>query len=298
MKRYFNSLKCDPFTIIVLSIVLSIILTSCDPNQGRVQKGFRDSEKWGKVITRDIQLDDFTMISNYSIADIIFTQSDTVRYTIEGNEKAFDHFKFTVDYDSVANCKRLVVDSPKTYSGPSIRLYISAPTLDVVYLWRYGDFDIKDSVSFDDLFLTNHGNGNIDISHLNAKKLVLTIGGYGDINIRHLTCNALDATIHGFSYGGDIKIRDAKVDTYASLVTMEHGNIDADITAQKIIASTSDEGDVYLKVDCDTLSIQSSACGDVEVEGQTKVLKRFRRALGTTNAKRLHADKIEWEELE
>lgn len=292
MKRYFHTLKCDPFTIIVLSILISVLITSCVPNAND-RKGFRDSEKWGKVIKRDIQPGYFTKIRNCCLADIIFTQSDTLRYTVEGNEKALDHYTIEVEEDS-ANYSWLVIRSDiEVLKGPSIRLYVSAPSISMIHLCHGGDIDLKDSVTLDSLWLINTGYGDIDITQLSVRNLKIDVTS-GDVRIRYLNCSDITAKTYGGD--GDIKIRNAQVDGNADLFTGYKGDIDGTFTARKITALSASEGDIDIKVDCDTISINSQGSGDIEVEGQAKVLQRFRKALGTTNTKRLRADKIEWVE--
>lgn len=285
-------------SLTLLTTVLAvIILASCDTKVKVRSKVFRDSEKWGKVVKTNLDIDEFSEIELWSSADIEFYQSDTFRIVIEGNEKAIDAYKFETVADTLEDTiptRRLIATWNKDlYSShtPSVRLHIYAPTLHSVQIESDGDIDLKDSVNVGKLAIRINGAGDVDIRNLECDDLDVNIQGAGDVSVKRIKANSLKASIDG---AGDVHVRRATLTGNATLEVNGAGDIEGNIKGRNILASSQGAGDIDLEVECDEVTVISEGAGDVEIEGETKVLKKSRQALGTTTTKKLSAERMEY----
>ena len=99
---------------------------------------FRDSEKWGKVVTKTIDLPDFHSIVLTGNADIKFSQADEQSLSVTGNEKTIKLYSLKVK-DGVL----FVEDTNDSIlHKPSIKLQVAAPSLLSVNMSGLGDIDI------------------------------------------------------------------------------------------------------------------------------------------------------------
>ena len=137
-----------------LSLVLAILsITSCNFSSDELNRiarkeagkdDFRDSEKWGKVVTQTLTLDAFTHIDLQGSADIKFTQGDTFKVEAFGNEKAIANNDI-----SVANGTLVVKHAQGAPNRvPTIKLLITAPNLESIDVSGSGDIDLKEKSEF------------------------------------------------------------------------------------------------------------------------------------------------------
>lgn len=290
-------METKDFIAIIAALLIGILLIACDP-MPRQQTGYKDSAKWGKVTTQDVDIEECNAIKVYSCADVVFEQGDEFKVEIEGNEKALAKYAFDVEEEETdgQTVKWLVSTAGKLYdyTTPSIRIHVTAPTLLSIEMNGSGDFDAKLPVKFDNnLLILNNGAGDIDIRDLECKELNVHIIGSGDTKVKDLVCSSIVTDISG---SGDLAVKNCESETDVNLNANGSGDIDGLFKAQNIFASALGSGDIEIKVDCDEITLRSEGSSDVEVEGHTKVLKRSKRALGNTTTKHLHADNTEWVE--
>lgn len=231
--------------------------------------GFRDSEKWGKVVTVKCDATDFTEIEDGTQADITYRQSDTYSVVLHGNEKVIDkYYRITCGNGKLSitpkNGTTLVGRTPK------IEAEISGPTLTSVTLNGTGDFKMPNEATFgSDLTLTSNGTGDIDIFRLTCQNLTIEGNGTGDIDIRHAKC--------------EDQIR---IDNNGT------GDVSGKYKATDIDISNDGTGDVDIEVNCENLKADSSGTGDVELEGKTTNFIRQANGLSNIDSKKLSAEKI------
>lgn len=280
----------------VVAVLATMVLASCEYNVSVRTKDFRDSEKWGKVVKRDLQLEEFSAIESWASVDIEFFQSDTFRVQIEGNEKAIKSYKFEVVNDTTdgeSSAKLVATWNKDLYSNdvPTVRLHVYAPTINAIDVEGSGDIDLRDSIDVDQLNILINGSGDVDVRTLDCNELNIAINGSGDVSIRKLFAIRLNTDIEG---SGDTYIRKAFLDEDADLETNGSGDIEGMICAKTIDASSVGSGDIDLEVYCDEITVISEGSGDVEIEGEAEILKKSRQALGTTTTKKLRAKSMEY----
>lgn len=277
---------------IVLAIMLAMSISSCvkcdranDFAQG-VEKGFRDSGKWGKVIEKELDLKDFKCIATQSNVDIIYTQGDEFKVTVKGNENAISEYVMEVTPEGTFIAK----SNSSLNSLPTIQAYITAPTIESIELTGSGDIDIREVANVEDLSVLNTGSGDIYIHDLTCNSLTVKGEGSGDIKFGKLAAEQINGSTIG---SGDIDFKHASCTGNATLQTAGSGDIDGDIKAVNISAESQGSGDIDINVDCRKMEISSLGSGEVEVEGYADVLIRDKQGLGLTTTKDLHAKEIQ-----
>lgn len=217
---------------------------------------FRDSEKWGKVVTKTLALDNFTRIDLKGNADIKFRQGDTLKVEAIGNEKAIAENDITVG-DGI-----LTVAKKRGSAGtvPTIKLVITAPDLESIEVSGSGDIDIKDKAEFSsDLEILVSGAGDVDLEHIKCKQLTVHISGAGDISAQKIKCKKADISISGAGdMKADVKANDIRVEISSA------GDADLDVKCQNLTVIAGGTGDIELKGECSHLSKQSGGMASID----------------------------------
>ena len=279
------------------------LVAACIPMDRRPDShslDFRDSEQWGKVVEKDLELDEFCNITSLTTAEIKYIQSDTFKVTVVGNEKALEAYTIETHdsegQDGEMN-KCLKVDRNKKYTRwtPAILVIVKAPTLFAVSLNGASEFIIEDSVYINNFRLAINGAGDAELGTIIAENVSIEIDGAGDLSLRRLKAKELAVTVNG---AGDATIKKAKVKEEARLYTFGAGDIDGEVKADNILAVSCGAGGIDLEVDCKSITAVSSGAGDVEIEGTTNVLRKSRLALGGIKTRHLKADVVEPADLD
>ena len=274
------------------------IVAACIPMDRRPDShslDFRDSKQWGEVVEYDLGLSDFCNITSTTSAEIKFVQNDTFKVTVMGNKKAIEAYTLKLVDSSGPDGEMnqvLMVEANQKYTHwtPAILVLVQAPTLFGVSLTGSGEFIIEDSVYINDFHLNITGAGDAELGSVNAENVTIEMGGAGDLSLRKLKANRLTVNVNG---AGDATFKKAKLKEEANFYTYGAGDIDGEVTADKILAISTGAGGIDLEVDCQSITAVSSGAGDVELEGTTNVLRKSRMALGGIKTRHLKADVVE-----
>ncbi len=165
--------------IIVASVLFLVV--ACIPMDRRPEQhdlDFRDSETWGKVVEKDLQLGEFCNITSQTSAEIKYFQSDSFKVTVVGNEKAIDAYTIELSDsegpDGEMN-KVLNVKANRNYTRwtPAILVNVYAPTLFGVSIAGSGEFIIEDSIYINDFHLNISGAGDAEMNTIYAEKVTI-----------------------------------------------------------------------------------------------------------------------------
>ena len=255
--------------IILTVSITGTSLTSCTSSVNDFAKAivknsrdndYRDSEKWGKVITKPLELAPFSHIYLSGNVDVKFTQGDVLSVEAYGNEKAIETNDICVKGDA------LTVSKKEGTKGnvPSIKLLITAPTIESVDVSGAGDIDFKGETEL---------AGNLD----------LTVSGAGDININKLKCNDLSVIISG---AGDVNAKKVTSEK-AKFQISGAGDIDASIKAADVTVAISGAGDASLDVKCNNLIVNAGGTGDVELKGECENLTKSSGGMASIDSRKL-----------
>lgn len=257
----------------MLAISLSIILfstSSCNFSTeelrtiARKEAGkddFRDSEKWGKVVSKTLQLDNFTRIALHGDADIKLTQGDELKVEAYGNERAIEGNDILVKDGTLIIAPKETADKKQ----PSIKITITIPTLERIDVSGAGDIELKDTLAFsNDLCIDISGAGDVDINRLKCQNFSIHISGAGDISAEKIKCKGkADVLISGT---GDMK---------------------ADVKAKDINVTISGAGEAELDVKCQNLNVKASGTGEIELKGECAQLTKQSGGMASIDSRKL-----------
>ena len=272
-------------------------LSSCievGPSQHNLD--LRDSEKWGKVVEKDIPLDIFDEIQVWTSAQVRYYQSDSCKVTVVGNEKALGAYAFVVDtMTDVSNHLRQSLEirhnRPEYRANtPAILVKVYAPTLTMVDLFNEGEFVIEDSASFDNLYLDIHGEAGAKLNAVNANDVTISLVEAGSLSLRKLNAESLSLTVCG---SGDATIKEANLSGDAVLQTRNAGDINGFFKTGKIFTESTEAGDITIEVDCERIAAHCYGTGNIEIEGKTRVLLKGSDGSGNIKTQHLNADTVE-----
>ncbi len=249
------------------------------------KKGFVDSKKWGKVTSKELDLQNFNSIHTYSNVDIIYTQSKEYKVCIEGNEHALDYYQIETNNGILTDKKAKDTNG----SIPSIRLRVEAPMLNEIRINGCGDIDIKKRSKFETLNINISGAGDIDIDDMECDKLNVEINGAGDIKVRNIQCNSANVSISGT---GDADFRDMTSIGNVELFSSGAGDIDISVKCPSLQIVSNGAGDMDIDAECEFISADASGTGHIEINGYTRELKKDERGLSKIDTKDLRVDKF------
>ncbi len=247
----------------------------------------RDSEKWGKVVERTLELDEFDAINAMGTVDVVFYQDDEFSVVAKGNEKVLDLYEIDVENDC------LVTKSPYEIKGkvPSIRLIVHAPTLTDLNIHGAGDVYLRDEVNLDnDLSISIHGAGDLDINELGCNALNITIQGAGDLDGYKIFCQNLTLNMSG---AGDAKIKTVKCSEDAEVHISGVGDLRAEVVCRDLDLSVSGAGEADLKLDCNIVKATANGTGGIELKGAATKLIRHESGLAKVDTKKLSVDELD-----
>ena len=229
---------------------------------------FRDSEKWGKVITKTLSWRDFTHIIMDGNADINLRQGDEYSVEVTGNEKAINANDILVEKTEKGDANVLYVvakDGQNINTLPSIKLDITVPDIRSITINGDGDFDIKDDASFyGDLIIEVNGDGDMEANNVGCEELHVTINGDGDVVAKKFICSNATIQMNG------------------------NGDLTTDLKADNIDLQLSGDGEATLDVKCDHLNVNAGGNGDVKLKGKCKTLTKKTIGKAGFDSRRLH----------
>lgn len=244
-------------------------MTSLAKEEMKAQHEYRDSEKWGKVVEKDINITDFSSIQIGGAVDIVFTQGDSCSVRALGNEKAIENYQFFLnDNELVVNLEGFSWEKGNkniTQDTPAITVFITAPSLNGITLYGAGDISVADSLS-------------------QTENLSIDVYGAGDINLKFVSINNLAINISG---AGDVSIKDATCLGNAKFSVQGAGDIDSKVKCANAAVSVKGAGDVDLDVECNELTAECLGAGDIKLKGECNVLRKKEGPIGGIDSRKL-----------
>ena len=227
---------------------------------------FRDSEKWGKVVTQTLDLEPFSHIVMESNADIDLRQGEDFSVEVTGNEGVIPSYHFDVEKAQEEGDNTLHVISNPAYRNqqPSIKLKITVPDLRSVKVNGDGDLEIKGEDFYTgDLDIEINGDGDFEAPEVGCGKLRIIINGDGDVTAKKFNCEDAIIQLDG------------------------NGDITTDLKANNIDLQLSGDGEANLDVKCDNLNVSAGGNGEVRLKGKCKNLTKKSYGKASLDSRRL-----------
>ncbi len=172
--------------VLISLMAVPFILVSCEED---LLPGISGS---GDVVTRTLNLDEFTGFANAIAADIYVQQGEEQEVIIEAQENIIENIELDHVYGGfwTIEFERLV-----RHAEP-IKIYITVPTLDRVKISGAGEIFGESSFSnLSDLELVISGAGNMDLD-FDCVNLDVTVSGAGQLELSG-SANTFNALISG-----------------------------------------------------------------------------------------------------
>lgn len=264
-------------------------MTSCNAGAGGRNafmyndryEDFRDSQTWGKVTTKELQVAAFSGIDLGGCADVDFYQDDDVSVAIIGNAKVLALY----DVDVKGDMLTIRLKDPKGSKGniPHVLVEVHAPSIWKVKNSGTGDLEMKHSVTLQgDMQVEMTGTGDVDADKLKCNKLTVKQTGTGDMDVDVLKCNSVKVDNSGT---GDTDMSGTV--NRADVTMTGTGDADLDLHANDIDVVANGTGDVDLHVKCNTLSIRANGASTVEVKGKCGELTKQSSGMAQIRTKEL-----------
>lgn len=251
-----------------IAALTALTFTSCDiksklqnatalaKEEYKAMHEYRDSEKWGKVIEKDIKTADFERIQINGAVDIIYTQGDSCTVRVYGNEKAIEKYQFFTNDDQLVvgleNYKWESRDIHISQESPAITVLITSPSISQITVYGAGDINLGDSLS-------------------QSSNLYINVNGASDITGKHIDINNLDIIVNG---AGDVTLKKVTCQSNANLTVNGAGDVEAKIKCANAKTVVNGAGDIDLDVKCDELSAECNGAGDIKLKGECKTLNK------------------------
>jgi len=235
----------------------------------RASHEYRDSEKWGKVVTKTFESADFTDITTYGAIDVVYTQDSAFSIKAYGNEKAIGEYEISIEgntlsvglkgYDGDENKVRVTQDTP------AITLFISSPTLQKIDMYGAGDTKIEKGIDQTvDLSILIHGAGDINCGKMKVNNFLVQVDGAGDIDMSNVECQG-----------------------NATFLINGAGDIDSKVKCGNATLTVNGAGDIDLNVDCNDLRAECHGAGDIDLSGKCNTFTKEDGAIGGIDSRNL-----------
>ena len=230
-------------------------LVSCDKMADKAMQAmmesvsnhdYKDSEKWGKVVTLDIPTLDFQEVELSGAIRLEYKQDSIYSVQVYGNEKAIDAYSITSEEEElVASLKEGTGTINK--NTPAITLRITAPFIKEIQASGASDIILKDSIAQD-------------------KELDINIGGAGNVKMDNLclTENLEVITTGAANLEGRVECRKLKLKMSGA------GSGNLDIHSMQARLTLSGAVNVTVKGECHDFAYAATGSSSVKKEGLNK----------------------------
>ena len=146
-------------------------------------------------VTQTRKVDNFTRIEVTAVANLYFTQGETVSLRIEGREK---YVNLTTTEVKNGKLRIGMSDKGKKRKGNKngVDIYITAPILEGVEFTGVGSFNCKETLKADDIRFDVEGVGSLDVRDLQCETLTLRLNGVGNADVE-VHADHVDASMEG-----------------------------------------------------------------------------------------------------
>lgn len=212
---------------------------------------YKDSEEWGSVVTRDLDLPAFHAIDATGAINVILVQDSTSSVQVCGNEKCIDSYTIEVHRGEL-NVKLKEDCGNINKNTPSITLRVTSPVMNEVDFSGASDFHIQGSM-------------------VQSSEMDITVSGAGKVVVDTLFVSDLEMKLSG---AADISIAKAVVEEDAEFEINGAGNLTANIFSKFLRIELNGAGKAVLTGECERLVADQNAASDVDFSGLKRNVKR------------------------
>ena len=149
-------------------MLLLVIVTSCTLAQKR------------EIIEKNYPIQSFTSVEADIVGNIIYTQSNSVYVTVEGDKELVDKLKVTENNGVL----KLTYKQKETNKGKKrLTVYISSPAIEEIEMDGVGNFFLEGFVAADNLTIDFEGVGNFEAMDLQSTNIKASYEGVGNLKL-------------------------------------------------------------------------------------------------------------------
>ena len=248
-------MKANRIYRLLIAALAMIALGSCIRVNmgGKIDHNYVDSEKLGKVVEKDIEVEAFRGISISGAVQLILLQSeDSLGYAVKarGNEKCLEEYNIEVQNGKLI--ARMKQDNGIINGkSPLMTLTVTVPSIDEIEL--SGACILRQDSVFHQrqtVLLEASGAAEITLNDFEADVLSLNLSGASDVELHKVNCIGL-----------------LQIDASGA------ADIEGNVTSQCIFAQIDGAGDLDLNIDCSSdVTLNASGAADVDLSGTCKNL--------------------------
>lgn len=169
------------FKTLLSTMLLLVIVTSCTLAQKR------------EIIEKNYPIQSFTSVEADIVGNIIYTQSNSVYVTVEGDKELVDKLKVTENNGVL----KLTYKQKETNKGKKrLTVYISSPAIEEIEMDGVGNFILEGFVAADNLTIDFEGVGNFEAMYLQSINIKASYEGVGNLKLGGTT-DFLEVTSEG-----------------------------------------------------------------------------------------------------
>ncbi len=248
-------MKANRLYRLLIAVLAMVVLGSCVRVSmgGKNDHNYVDSEKLGKVVEKDIEVEALRKLFVTGAVQVILLQSeDSLGYSVKarGNEKSLE------EYDILVRNGKLIAQEKHDRGifndrSPLMTLTVTVPSIDEIelngacILRQDSVFHQRQSVR-----LEASGASEITLNDFETDVLSLNLSGASDVELNKVNCIG---SLHIEASGA--------------------ADIKGSFTSQCLYAQVSGAGDVDLNMDCsEDATVKASGAADIKLSGTCKNL--------------------------
>lgn len=202
---------------------------------------YEDSEKWGKVVTRQLDLPAFTAIDATGTVKVILMQDSVPSIRVCSNEKCIDAYDFEVQ----GNELNVNLKDNSDNETPAITIYASVPAMEEIDIDGSGAFVVQGTVVQDaPMVVRIDGAGKVEIESLHVRSLDMDFSGAADVNISEVVAQ-----------------EDAKIEVSGA------GNIVANVFCRHLSVEVNGAGSALLTGECEQFTAEENGVSNIDFSG-------------------------------
>ena len=217
--------------VLLSALLLLVIAASCTFAQKR------------EFTNKTYPIESFSSVKFEAVANIIYTQSNKVSVTVEGDKELIDKLRITEENGilNIVHDKKYRVRNKK-----NLTIYISSPSIEEINFDGVGNWTMKGIVKADNLKIDFEGVGNFEALELESNNIKVSYEGVGNLVL-----------------GGTTDFLEMKSEGVGSINTQK-------LLAKKAVVRSSGVGSVKLFAS-ESIDLQNNGVGSITYYGNPTV---------------------------
>ena len=228
----------------------------------------------------------FKNIENHTFGSIKLNQQDETSVSVIADDELLEYLVVELKDDTlVIRLKdKSVFSWRKSFKQNELKISISTPDIEGIYLNGSGDLDASDIVS-PVLTVGIHGSGDAHLGNVDTENLSIGIYGSGTVDARNLASESAKFSIHGSG-----KMTFASVVSSFNVIGIHgSGNFRSNLfEGKEMKVNIHGSGDIKMP-DIDFQSIEGAihGSGDITLGGKARTVNVRKHGSGNVNTSRL-----------